>query len=609
MRYHFWNALLLSSLTHGRHFSNGKDVKGNSYDYVVVGGGITGLVVANRLSEDPRKTVLIVERGDFADGPRAIYPYWARFLDTDVMIRPVSAPVAGLNNGTFNVPVAAVVGGGSVVNGMAYMRGSKADYDAWEELGNPGWGWDGLLPYFRKSTTFMPPSPEAAAAWNITWEPSVYGEGPARVTIPDYQYADLPVFRDAWSKEPGVTVKRELNAGGGPGLHWAPSTIDRRDQTRATARKEYYDPINATRPNLHLLTGHVVEEILFQRSKASGIRALSRQDNSTYEVYAKKEVILAAGAVQTPQLLQVSGVGPKDVLEGAGITVKKDMPAVGANFQDHATILASFNLSHQSFPDPNSVVANATFNASAWEEYFEHRTGPVTTGSSNGAISFSLSQLVPSARSVAEKLLSQRAEQYLPSVYGYRPLLRGFEAQRKILAKGFISNSSSISSGAVVGNGFAATPFLKPASRGTVTLDPTNPRGLPIVQYNTLMNPVDSDIILAMLKRTRAYWKSPELARFEPVEATPGAQYQTDEEIMSALRRGFIMPGLAHPSCTCAMLPEALGGCVGSDLTVYGIENLSIIDASILPLIPGAPLQATMYAVAEKAADLIKARA
>lgn len=551
--------------------------------------------------------MLVVERGYFADGPRAIYPYWSRFLDTSVMLNPISAPVANLNNAKFNVPVAAVVGGGSVVNGMAYMRGSKADYNAWKDLGNPGWGWEGLLPYFRKSSTFMAPSKKVAEAWNMSWDDSVYGRGPTRVTIPDFQYVDMAVFRDAWNSEAGINVSQDINSGAGPGLHWAPVTVDRRDQTRATARKEYYDPFSA-RPNLQLLTGHTVDEILFHHLKAVGIKIISRNGNSSSNVYANAEIILAAGAVQTPQLLQVSGVGPKKVLEAAGIRVKKDFPAVGANFQDHATIRTSYNISHQRFPDPDSVVTNATYNATAWEEYFTYRTGPVAGSISTSAVSFSLSDLTALAGSIAQKLATQDSIRYLPAVYRDPALFRGVKAQYKILTQRFTTNDSAVASGAVVGNGFAATPFLKPTSRGTISIDSANPRGFPVVQYNTLMNPIDTDIITTIVKRTRAFWKNPILSRYEPVELTPGERYKTDEEVMTALRSGFMTPGLAHECCSCAMMPEHLGGCVGPDLMVYGVEHLSIVDASIMPLIPGVPLQATVYAVAEKAGDLIKNR-
>jgi choline dehydrogenase-like flavoprotein len=382
------------------------------YDYVVVGGGISGLVVANRLTEDRRSksiteacfrgstdtsaaTVLVIERGYFDDKPEAIVPWYANQLDTSVMIRPQSAPHPELNNTTSPVAVAAVVGGGSVVNGMGYARGSKADYDAWEELGNPGWGWDGLLPYFRKSTTLTPPSPETVSRLNITWDPSVYGNGPLHTHITDFQYPDIAAFWAAFRHQPGIEVL-PADAGFAQGAFWAPSTIDARTMTRATARSAYYDPVNATRTNLHLVTGQTATEILFHHGKplrAKGIRIVSRSDSKVRTVYAKKEVILAAGAIQTPQLLQASGIGPAAVLKAAGVKVKRDLASVGANLQDHPTTLFVFSLSNQTFPNPDTITTNATYNATVWAEYLANKTGPISIANGNTAGYYSVPQL------------------------------------------------------------------------------------------------------------------------------------------------------------------------------------------------------------------------
>jgi choline dehydrogenase-like flavoprotein len=376
--------------------------------------------------------------------------------------------------------------------------------------------------------------------------------------------------------------------------------------TRSTARKGYYDPVYQTRSNLKLLTSRTVSKILFDNLTATGVEATS--GGESFDFHARKEVILAAGAVQTAHLLQISGIGPKEVLQAARVPVKKDMAAVGANFQDHATIQMVYNLSHLTFPNYDSLDLNATYNATAFEEYFTSRTGPVAAGSGSTSISFSLPQMTNSSTSIAKALVSQTAQQYLPEIYGDTQLLAGFKAQREILAKRYADNVSAVVFGAVTGTGFSFMPFLKPLSRGTVTLNASDPQGLPVVQYNTLMNPVDIDVLVAAIKHRRRLWSSPALDIFEPVETIPGLQYQSDDEIAEALR-SFTNPGLAHESCSCPMMPEHLGGCVGPDLKVYGIDGLSIVDASVFPLIPGVSLQGTVYAVAEKAADLIKARA
>jgi choline dehydrogenase-like flavoprotein len=571
--------------------------------------------------------VLVIERGYFDDKPEAIVPWYANALDTSVMIRPVSAPNPELNNTTSLVAVAAVVGGGSVVNGMGYSRGSKADYDAWEELGNPGWGWDGLLPYFRKSTTFMPPSPEVASRWNITWDASVYGDGPLRTHISDFQYPDVAVFWDALRHNPGLDVPPGANAGDGPGAFWSPLSVDARTMTRATARAAYYDPVNATRQNLRLVTGQTATEILFHPGnplRAKGVRIVSRSDNTVRSIYAKKEVILAAGAIQTPQLLQASGIGPASVLQAAGVKVKKDLPAVGANLQDHPTVLLLFSLSNQSFPNPDTIATNATYNATVWAEYLANKTGPITTVGNTIAY-YSLPQLGDddAAASVAARLLAQNVTAHLPPLYHTSPaLVNGYLAQRAILANRFASSTSAITGGPLPGNGVNPAILLKPLSRGTVTLNlTTNPLtgtgaggggggGLPTVQYHTLQNPLDSENILSIIRHARTFWASPQLSPFQPmVELSPGSAFQTDEEILTRLRgdRGIFWPSLAHPSGTCAMMPEDMGGCVDAEgLRVYGVAGLRVVDASVMPLIVGTALQASVYAVAEKAADLIR---
>ncbi|KAK4151279.1 pyranose dehydrogenase 3 [Chaetomidium leptoderma] len=599
------------------------NIDGSVYDYVIVGGGISRLVVANRLTEDRRTSVLVIERGYFDDKPEAIVPWYANQLDDSVMIRPESAPNPELNNTTSSVAVAAVVGGGSVVNGMGYGRGSKADYDAWEELGNPGWGWGGMLPYFRKSTTFTPPSPEVVKHWNITWDPSVYGNGPLRTQISDFQYPDIAVFWDALRRQPGLDIPPSANAGFGPGAFWAPLSIDARTMTRSTARSAYYDPVHATRGNLRLLTGQTAAEILFHPGKplrAKGIRIVSRSDGTVRNVYAKKEVVLAAGAIQTPQLLQTSGIGPASVLQAAGVQVKKDLPSVGANLQDHPTALLLFKLSNQSFPNPDTITTNATYNATVWAEYLANKTGPISTANGNTIAYYSLPQLFlpdgggastsTSANDIATRLLSQNATSHLPPIYHTTPsLLHGYLAQRAILAARFNSTTSAITCTPFSGNGVTPSLLLKPLSRGTVTLDPASSNnGLPHVQYNTFQNPLDQETVLSIIRHRRSFWATIPSALQPIEELAPGAQYQTDSELLTKLRadRSLFWPSLAHPCGTCAMMPETRGGCVGADLRVYGVRGLRVVDASVMPLIVGSALQATVYAVAEKAADIIK---
>ncbi|KAF2494992.1 choline dehydrogenase [Lophium mytilinum] len=589
----------------------GRDtVDGSTYDYVIVGGGLSGLVVANRLSENPKNTVLVIEYGYIDNGPKTLIPYFANSINAaDLWPGLTSAPVPGLNDLTFSVSIGAVVGGGSVVNGMEYDRGASADYDSWELLGNPGWGWSDLLPYFKKSTNFTPPSAAATKEFGITWDASAYGtNGPLKTTIANFQYPDLNTIWDAWRHD-GVPLPREGSSGDAVGAFWTPSTLDASSSTRSHARTAYYDPV-ASRPNLHLITGQQANEILFKNSLATGVSFVSRADGTISTVSARKEVILAAGAIHTPQLLQLSGIGPKAVLQAAGIKVRQDLPAVGANFQDHPAAFMSYTLSNTTFPNPNSLALNATYNATSYQQYVDTRTGPYAAARGNSAAFLSLPQVTSKYISIVISLLTQNPLSYLPSIYTDNSLLKGFLAQRAVLATQFSTNSAAVSEFPFNGGGRATAALQKPLSRGTITLNATNPSGAPVIAYNAFQNPVDRAVLLAMVRHARDFWALPQLAKFSPVEAGPGAQYQTDDEIFNALvAGGLLTPSFAHPSGTCALMPQGLGGCVAPDLRVYGTRGLSVVDASVMPLIPAAHLQATAYAVAEKAADLIKARA
>lgn len=199
-----------------------------------------------------------------------------------------------------------------------------------------------------------------------------------------------------------------------------------------------------TRPNLHLVTGQTATEILFQGPRAIGVIIGSLADNSTKEVYARKEIILAAGAIQTPQLLQVSGVGPRGVLKAAGVKVRKNLPAVGANLQDNVLVFMMFNLTNPSFPNPNTITTNATYNASVWEEYWINRTGPIAAGSSDMAAFLSLPQISRNASSIAAEYAVQDVSRYFPDAYKDRALLKGYQAQQRILARRFDSNDATV---------------------------------------------------------------------------------------------------------------------------------------------------------------------
>jgi choline dehydrogenase-like flavoprotein len=558
----------------------------------------------------------VIESGESVDNDGTMIPYKANDFTASAGLLwngITSKPEPGLGNASYSVLVAKVLGGGSVINGMVYDRGSAADYDAWETLGNKGWGWKGMEPYFKKGTTFQPPSESVADNFNITWDPNTYGNGPLTVSITDNQYDDIKDYWAAW-KATGVHVPVDGNNGEAYGPSWYANTMDAKTGRRAHARYAYIDPI-ASRTNLKILTKTTAQKIVFDDKKkptmAKGVEITDDATGKTSTVYAKKEVVLAAGAIQTPKLLQLSGVGPRSVLEAAGIKVRVELDAVGSNFQDHPYATVVFNTTTTTFPNQNSLSTNATFNATAWEQYVQNKTGPYTYARGNALAFISLPDMTNDTNAVIRSLNSQKDETYLPAVYkNNEKLLEGFARQREIIASIFKRRDAAVTEFPVPADGtYGLVGVEKPLSRGTVYLNASNPTGPPEVTHNAFVNPIDRTIMAIGLRFFRTVWARPELERFQISETVPGAQYTSDKEIYdSLLAQASLSPTLAHPSGSCPMMPEKAGGCVNDKLMVYGTQHLSIVDASIIPIIPSCHLQATMYGIGEKAADILKAR-
>lgn len=270
--------------------------------------------------------MLVIENGILNNGTLSSIPGNSGGLNLEAMYDIYSAPVPNLGNQTFLVTVGNVVGGGSYVNGMQFDRGSNTDYDAWEDLGNKGWGWKGLEKYFFKSNSFDAPSAQTTKEFGISYDKKAYGNGPVKVSIPDWQFPDMKKIYASWKN---VDIPHPKEGFSDPvGVYWSPNSINKDTATRTTSRSAYYDPIASKRSNLKLLTNSHVDEITFSTSRtgaltATGVKYTSKDSGVQTQVLAAKEVILAAGGVFSPHLLMVSGVGPKDVLEAAGVKVKK----------------------------------------------------------------------------------------------------------------------------------------------------------------------------------------------------------------------------------------------------------------------------------------------
>jgi choline dehydrogenase-like flavoprotein len=614
----------------------GLDLNVTTYDYVIVGGGTSGLTVANRLTEggkctyppllptnapiSKRKsqtdslidTVLVIEYGPLNNDPAIVLPSDTLGFDPSRYYNITSLPIPGLNNITRSVLAGALVGGGSAVNGMFFDRGSASDYDAWETLGNPGWNFKALLPYFKKSVTFTPPLPSVAESLNYTWDVNAAygGRGEVQVSFPPYQFPGQEYIWNAWS-ELGIKKPKEAAAGDAIGAIQAPSALDPVTRTRSYAKTAHYDPF-ANRSNYHLVTGWKVTEVVLgsgAQLEAVGVNVVKRGGSGEKVVVkAKKEVIIAAGSIHTPGILQRSGIGPKDILKKAGIDVKKHLPGVGANFQDHPIGGGRWTWTKNApSPTQNDLLSNATLYQEARKEYEQFRTGPLTVSRGNQAAFLPLKVVAAEKwKGLVDSIAGQDATPYLPATYD-ETLLAGFKAQQKLTAELLARDDSAAYEFPFSGGPLGSGVLERPLSRGTININTSDPSSEPIVDYRTFSNPLDIQLAIPIVQFVRKFNTLNAFASLGAIEITPGLNVTDDTAIARFLATSFV-PTFAHPAGTASMMPEKLGGVVGPDLTVYGVKGLSVVDASIIPYLPATHICTTVYAVAERAADLIKSR-
>jgi len=408
----------------------------------------------------------------------------------------------------------------------------------------------------------------------------------------------------AW-EDMNIPLVKEHALGNAVGRFWVPSSEHPTNRTRSYSRFAYYDPI-ASRPNYHLLVGHKVEKLILTRSNhVEGVSFYQRDNpNDKFTVKAKKEVVLAAGAVHTPQILQLSGVGPKAILKAANIDVKLDAPGVGNNFQDHPQVFVNCNFTNDLWPNPGTLVSNSTFRAEAQAQYEKNKTGPLTQALNSAFVFLPLDTVHSSPSSFHGKLASQTDDAYLAS--NLPPaVLEGYKVQKKVLAKLYKSSNAAVYESPFGGGCTRGLILQKPLSRGHIHINASDPYGEPAVDFRAYTNPLDFDQAIEFVKYTRRYLRSPKFNPFVPVETAPGPNI-TDSDSDGLIRyvRATGGPTSFHASGTAAMLPRKLGGVVGSDLRVYGLKGVSIVDASIIPLIPSTHLSATVYAIAEKVSFL-----
>ncbi|KZV83035.1 alcohol oxidase, partial [Exidia glandulosa HHB12029] len=491
-----------------------------TYDYVVVGGGQAGLVVANRLSEDPKKTVLVVEYGYIENNPAQEEPSSATSWSPRLLYNVTSVPLPGLNN-LQNGPVyaAAVVGGGSTVNGMMSERGAPENYDNWAKLSDEGWSWKGILPYFKKATHLAPPAAEVAQEYNITYDLAAYGKStsPIEVSYPSFQYPGIKNEVNGLLQL-GVPKQKE-GAFNAVGLFWFPGLLTGSGVTRSYAVSGYYRPV-ADRTNLHLLTGHRVNEVLFDKTKrATGVAIQTRDggDETITTVKAKREIVLSAGFLHTPQILQRSGVGPADLLKAAGIPVVADLPGVGANLQDHSGFAHNWRFDTDVTPNPNSMFTDTAFAQWANDLWAANRTGPRSLTVGNVGAWLPLPVIAPDYKDIVATMKAQDPKTHLPKTYD-ATLIAGYKAQLALLAKAYSGHGTGVLELPFNARGSAIMALEHPLSRGTIRLNTTDKYAEPIVDFNTFSNPVDPLIVARSWQFVRKWMATPAMTELSPVE-------------------------------------------------------------------------------------------
>ena len=530
------------------------------FDYVIVGAGTAGCVLANRLSADPDVKVLLLEAGGKDDWIWIHIPVGYLFCignpRTDWCYR--TEPCAGLNGRSILYARGKVLGGCSSINAMVYMRGQSGDYDGWSALGNPGWSWNDVFPIFKRSEDYYGGGSDLHGAG-----------GEWRVEEQRLDWKILNAWRDA-AEQCGIPKIADFN--GGDNFGSARFQVNQRMGVRWNASKAFLRPA-MQRPNLTVLTNVLAKQILLNTRdgvrRAHGVEFI--QGNKTFIADAQCETILASGAINSPQLLQLSGIGPGKLLEKHGIDVRHALPGVGENLQDHLQLRMAFKV--RGVPTLNEQ-ANSWFGkARMGLQYALLRSGPLSMAPSQ------LGAFAKSSADAASANLEFHVQPVSLDKFGDPP-------------HPFPAFTASVCN-------------LRPESRGFVRIQSADALQHPVIQPNYLSTEQDRRVAVESLRLARRISAADALAKYHPQEFMPGPSYESDDALIDAA--GNVGTTIFHPVGTCKMGPASdPKAVVDARLRVHGIAQLRVVDASIMPTITSGNTNSPTVMIAERGSEMIR---
>ncbi|GKT46180.1 dehydrogenase citC [Colletotrichum spaethianum] len=579
---------------------------GDAYDYIVVGGGTAGVAVAARLSEGlPASKILLIEAGPAVwDEPKINVPGMkGTTLATKYDWNFTTVPQLNVNSRSFTVNRGKVLGGSSALNLMSYDRAAIAEYDSWEALGNPGWNWETMIAAMKKSENFTGINTDTYGSEGVG------DSGPVKAVInriiPEHQNTWIPTMNSL-----GIKTNLESLGGNPLGVMYQPSSIDPTHYNRSYSANAYV-PIAGS--NLVILPDTTVAKVNLEKVAANSTQqrasGVTLQDGTV--IQAQKEVILSAGSIQSPGLLELSGIGQASVLNASGINQVIDLPGVGENLQDHLRIQSSYQLK-PNYTSFDILRSNATFAAeqlalwNAGEVSLYDYTGSGYTFSTWAQVIGNDSRMVALAEEAAGEdpsIVDQKKLEFMsnPSI----PQLEVIFSDGYTGVKGYPAATSPL-----FGKGFFTliAAIMHPMSRGSIHINPSDTAGKPIINPNYFAHEHDLEAAIQAIKYCR------KIAQTEPMKSTWESEYepgldvvQTDEQWKQFALNTTL--SIFHPVGTCSMLPKKDGGVVDANLKVHGTSNLRVVDASIIPLLISAHVQTAVYGIAEIAAERIIADA